>query len=263
MKNKDISLSDAYRIYTGHRFGRSVLSAVLLALIFSVAVAFILTLVMLKHYPLNGSFDYRWHIFVYSLLTSGTGLYFIAWLIIYMKRLGSVDAYDRNAAGGKYLCTVKGRASTFAKAHIMMTAEQVLIVFLLMLFAFFDNIFIYRDSWDYYAHDRRAPLDFDFILEISTDIPIRAAALIFISIAVTNLCLLHPNRNNRIILTAVLFPLTTLLSIAFVMDGGNRVLHLLLSAALLAASEYVLIKKKNKSLSSDVTADKTIREGAV
>lgn len=259
---KRVSFSDAYRIYTGHRFGRTILGTLFICTVLMMFISIISRAAMNNElqdlytsYSLFSDvkikLSYQIYCLFYILGINSAVLSILAWVTVFIKKLANTDICDKKAPGGKYLATVKGGRTTFAKAHIMVTAEPLISAFILF---FVQCILLFLYVGMIWGETFSA-----YISSMKEDIA-SFVGIILIPSAVSNLCELIYYRINRIVLTAVLFPMTTFLSA--VLAGGNSAALIAVSFVILIASEYMILKKKSCN-TDDVPDRKNTGEGVV
>ncbi|MBQ5312277.1 MAG: hypothetical protein ILP19_09620 [Oscillospiraceae bacterium] len=239
---KRITMSDAYRIYTGHRFGRTILSTLFICTVVMLFISFIsgavmtdelkelyTSYIMFSEVEIKPSYPIYCLVYILGMTSSALGV--MAWVTVFLKKLANTDICDKNAPGGKYLATVKGGNATFAKAHIMLTAEPLISAFILF---FIQNVLLFL-----YTNLIWGESFSGYLPEIVENMVIFASVLLIPS-AVSNVCELINYRINRIVVTAVLFPVSTVLSASV---SGGSIIAGFVSLLLLAASEYMIIRK--------------------
>ena len=255
-KNKDkVSVWDAYRIYNGKGFLKSVLRTLLIGAVVLAAASVMLTIITILDAGAPTEFDV--YFTAYAAMTSPV----ILWFLILVKKLSSLDRSDKNAPGGKYFCTVKGRAATFAKAHILTTAESVFTVFIICLIYALGYMINYTDSIRKIAPSYQIPAEDIFFMVIVPWIYIWIYICIctLLPLALSNFFELMPYRNHKsvVIITVfiavpvILFALQVKVVNTAEFEAVTQIVGTLLWIILLIVSEYLIIKKHTSDISDD------------
>ncbi len=261
MKN-NVSAFDAYRIYTGHRFSRSFLSALLIAAILGAlfAVYYIIRFTtsdiraMIEDMGMTDQVREWISFYIYDSISIGaqSAIGFGMFIMIIKKVLNS-DMSDRNAAGGKFFLSAANSRSSFIKAHIL--ADTELLIFIIILYTAGSiisslSMLIYADStfseW------------MDLLIAETVHVHTRLfSSFVLIPLAVINFCELMPMRLQRMIMSYILglasmFILAT--SDLFENTPDMNILFVPLGLMILAASEYIVIRNRDARIAGEPAA---------
>ena len=251
-KNKDkVSVWDAYRIYNGKGFLKSVLRTLLIGAVVLAAASVMLTIITILDAGDPTEFDV--YFTAYAAMTSPV----ILWFLILVKKLSSLDRSDKNAPGGKYFCTVKGKAATFAKAHILTTAESVFTVSIICLIDALGYMISYTDSIRKIAPSYQIPAEDIYYMLIVPWIYMCICTLL--PLALSNFFELMPYRNHKSVVIITVFIAVPVILIALQVkivntaefEAVTQIFGTLLWIILLIVSEYLIIKRKTADISDE------------
>ena len=279
MKNNcNVSVWDAYRIYNGRSFRRSFL----LKTAGCILIGLLTTMLICGNYIFNVIHNVRE--FYGSCVTTGEMLTYIVteflmvysentlpivllWIIVFANKLGCSDMGSRYVPGGKYFCTVKGRGSTFVKAHILTNIELVMMTLIICLS--FPLSELIRYSLYYMEGDLDRAMYMQYISHLPLYFPLYAPALFIITaLASSNLFELLPFSSHR---TVTVFASFTLIPTIMVLicskvisickDDDTKKLMVIITAIILSAgawvlSEYLIIKKRTSDMADDTVIKK-------
>ena len=258
-KNKDkVSVWDAYRIYNGKGFLKSVLRTLLIGAVVLAAASGMLAALEVITLD-NGSMGDFGGYFYENTLVFGAAL---PWFLLLIKKIGNSDRSDKNAPGGKYFCTVKGRGDTFAKAHILTAAESVCTVFIICLIYALSYWISFIDSIRMIDPSYQIPAEDIYYMLIVPSIYVSICALV--PLALADLMELLPYRSYRSALIFAIFlfvPIILLVLQGKILNSAlgetlTQITGTLLWIILLIVSEYLIIKKHTSDIADDSAATK-------
>ncbi|MBQ4486512.1 MAG: hypothetical protein II936_05855 [Oscillospiraceae bacterium] len=259
-KNKDkVSVWDAYRIYNGKGFLKSVLRTLLIGAVVLAAASSILALFEVIELDNGSMIDFGSYLYENTLVFGAA----LPWFLLLVRKLGNSDRSDKNAPGGKYFCTVKGRGDTFAKAHILTTAESVFTVFIICLIYALGYMINYTDSIRKIDPSYQIPAEDIYYMLIVPSIYVCICALL--PLALSNLIELLPYRSYRtaLIFTAFLYVPFILLALQALQvkivntaefEAVTQIVGTLLWIILLIVSEYLVIRKHSSGIADDTAS---------
>ncbi len=237
----------AYRIYTGHRFSRSLLSSLLIVFGLTAVFTLIWTVrdtisVITNGLSLDDWLDW---ISTNNIMLALDFMWFFGLITVVPKRLVNLDMCDKLAPGGKFFCTLPDSRNSLKRAHILMTAEGVIMVFILCTINTVTLTILSVTKWGV------APSEMIFG-EILYSLGLISNFALF-PLAAANLCELMPRRIQRLVLTflAMLF---TSLSVSAYLNDMQTVPIFFVGAVLLPVSEYILLKKRDARIADEPAA---------
>ena len=241
MKNK----FDAYRIFTGRRFSRSLLSNMLIIVILTAVFTLLLTvrdiLSVVTDTDLNFD-DWRDVIAINSVMAALELMWFFGWSITYLKKLVNLDMSDKLSPGGKFFCTIPDSRRSYMSAHILSNAGTLITILTLSII----SIVGLTLSGVYFWEAEPA----EMLVSNIRDNTQWLGAFGFSPLIAANLCELISRTIPRIVAAAVAMPFASLSVTASAPD--ELVLPvLIICIVLFAASEYILMKKRDARIAGE------------
>ncbi|MBQ3918075.1 MAG: hypothetical protein II695_00235 [Oscillospiraceae bacterium] len=238
---------DAYRIYTGHRFSRSLLSSLLIVFGLTAVFTLIWTVrdtisVITNGLSLDDWLDW---ISTNNIMLALDFMWFFGLITVVPKRLVNLDMCDKLAPGGKFFCTLPDSRNSLKRAHILMTAECVIMVFILCTINTVTLTILSVTKWGV------APSEMIFG-EILYSLGLISRLALF-PLAAANLCELMPRRIQRLVLTFLAMLFTSLSVSAYLYDMQDVPIFFV-GAVLLPVSEYILLKKQDARIADEPAA---------
>ena len=238
---------DAYRIYTGHRFSRSMLSSLLIVFGLTAVFTLIWTIRDMISVITNGLSLDDWldWISTNNIMLALDFMWFFGLITVVPKRLVNLDMCDKLAPGGKFFCTLPDSRNSNKRAHILMTAECVIMVFILCTINTVTLTILSVTKWGVAPSE----MIFDEILYSLG----RISSLALFPLAAANLCELMPHRIQRLVLTFLAMLFTSLSVYAYFYDRQDVPIFFV-GAVLLPISEFILLKKRDARIADEPAA---------